>query len=539
MWRFTAVLTVFLTFPAIADVKALVWPNHKNIQAALLNDGTQSLQQRKSLIRLAKTSIYYKSYEFFGDATGQMLAAELIQRRVKDNLDIQIAVDAFPAWLESNRLLIHNTRIMVQNLMAAGIRVLGATCGNKLQFRSELSLQSLPFINFRNHAKAMVIDHLQETTAHAIVGGMNTANSYFHIGSQKWSDADILLLGKVAQDIGQSFFVEWHFRALDDTSDTSCMNPYAVGSDAYLEFYYANTTPYHNPSDTHNRRENLLAKLQLNSIDENLDTPPAPPIFHLGSAQFIESSPLEGQVNELNLIENKYVELIDNAQKEILISNIYFIPSKRAIHALRAARARGVNITIITNSPASNPQRSAVCLSQYSYAKLFRKIPPGKIGTEPGSIRIFEYDGSFQEDKELKSLLRKELDAAEKDLIHELYPHLKIHKRVGHALSTALQRQIQGSREVSSLLHAKYAVFDGQRSIVGSYNLDPRSRKFNKEYIIVFNSKDFAQELIQTLQRDTQRSRELTATEIESLHRPWNPISWVRLGLAFCFKRYL
>jgi hypothetical protein len=43
-------------------------------------------------------------------------------------------------------------------------------------------------------------------------------------------------------------------------------------------------------------------------------------------------------------------------------------------------------------------------------------------------------------------------------------------------------------------MHSKFAVFDGQRGLVGSYNLDPRSEKLNSETAMVFEQPELAGE---------------------------------------------
>jgi phosphatidylserine/phosphatidylglycerophosphate/cardiolipin synthase-like enzyme len=44
-------------------------------------------------------------------------------------------------------------------------------------------------------------------------------------------------------------------------------------------------------------------------------------------------------------------------------------------------------------------------------------------------------------------------------------------------------------------IHAKYAVFDRRFSIVGSYNLDPRSRGLNNKTAIVFENEELSRQL--------------------------------------------
>jgi cardiolipin synthase C len=55
-------------------------------------------------------------------------------------------------------------------------------------------------------------------------------------------------------------------------------------------------------------------------------------------------------------------------------------------------------------------------------------------------------------------------------------------------------------------LHAKDAVIDGETAIVGSYNLDPRSQKLNRELALVVASRDVAGELRRRMDAHLERA---------------------------------
>jgi cardiolipin synthase C len=55
-------------------------------------------------------------------------------------------------------------------------------------------------------------------------------------------------------------------------------------------------------------------------------------------------------------------------------------------------------------------------------------------------------------------------------------------------------------------LHTKAAVIDGERSIVGSFNLDPRSEKLNSETAVVIESREAAEILRRTMDANLQRA---------------------------------
>lgn len=57
---------------------------------------------------------------------------------------------------------------------------------------------------------------------------------------------------------------------------------------------------------------------------------------------------------------------------------------------------------------------------------------------------------------------------------------------------------------LSNTLHSKVATFDGEVSVVGSYNIDPLSRLSNQEIVAVVHSKDFTEDLDTKLQADIE-----------------------------------
>ena len=51
-------------------------------------------------------------------------------------------------------------------------------------------------------------------------------------------------------------------------------------------------------------------------------------------------------------------------------------------------------------------------------------------------------------------------------------------------------------------LHTKAMVFDERVSIIGSYNMDPRSRVWNSEIALVVDDPGFAAEVLEEMERD-------------------------------------
>ena len=172
-------------------------------------------------------------------------------------------------------------------------------------------------------------------------------------------------------------------------------------------------------------------------------------------------------------IHQAYIHLINTAQKRILIENSYILLDDSQFQALTDAARRGVQITIVTNSETTNDVFGLAPLSRYEYLPLIE-----------AGIKIYEWQG--------------------------IVP--------GH-----------GS------LHSKYAVFDDEVSVVGSYNLDPRSTFLNSEDIVVMRSRKVAEELTRyTEQIDIPQSRLITMTQARKWHNPYSPARiWTVFGMFF------
>jgi putative cardiolipin synthase len=145
-------------------------------------------------------------------------------------------------------------------------------------------------------------------------------------------------------------------------------------------------------------------------------------------------------------IAGELEDLGTNARSEILIENAYFVPRDRLVKLLSDAVARGVRVRVLTNSLASNDVAAV-----YAGYKRTRK-----------------------------ELLRNGVE------LHELRPDSAM-KEEWSLLST----------QSRAGLHAKTAVFDRRWSVIGSYNLDPRSADINTELVLLVDSPAFAARLVE------------------------------------------
>jgi cardiolipin synthase A/B len=81
-------------------------------------------------------------------------------------------------------------------------------------------------------------------------------------------------------------------------------------------------------------------------------------------------------------IEEAYLDAIDNAEREIVLANAYFLPGRRFRHALFEAAARGVDVVVVLQA------RVEYVLLHYASKALYGALLANK-------VRIYEYRKSF------------------------------------------------------------------------------------------------------------------------------------------------
>jgi phosphatidylserine/phosphatidylglycerophosphate/cardiolipin synthase-like enzyme len=89
-------------------------------------------------------------------------------------------------------------------------------------------------------------------------------------------------------------------------------------------------------------------------------------------------------------------------------------------------------------------------------------------------------------------------------------------------------------------MHSKFAVVDRRLSLVGSYNLDPRSERLNSETALVFEQEALSSELAAwILEQDLQDSRPVSLADAEAFADPDDVIYQFRKEIGHLFEEEL
>ncbi len=451
----------------------------ESTEIAILPNGDVSFAARMQMLEAAHTSIRIQALIFAGDESGLKIA-EVLKRKKAAGLDVRVIVDAV-----SNLDL--QTQWMYFDLKQHGIEVQGYE-SLYLQWLNEIplppllaSLRDPEAPNHRYHEKMWIIDG-ETADRRAVAGGLNIANEYFRITPNdpdgNWRDQDIVVRGAPVADMVTAFERNFaHFLQIKESRGIFNTDLYWEATRNALDILGKLDIPYQTDAERV-ARVNDLAMTQ--------------PDLHYVKARsrFFHNRPRLGET----YLPQAYAKLFAHARQEILICNAYFIPAQEVIDAIRNAVNRGLHVRILTNSPETNdlPEMSMVGRSYYSEILALNNTDEAR--QSGGQVQLWEWHG----------------------------------KRFGRT------KQTQGT------IHAKYAVFDRQYALVGSYNLDPRSEKLNSETAVVFESETLASELARLFyENDLAYSRLVTPREAAEFKDPTDAIYKLRKEFGDIFAPLL
>jgi putative cardiolipin synthase len=428
-------------------------------QIALLKNGDESFATRVQLLEKAETSIRIQALIFWGDESGLHIA-EILKKKKAEGIDVRVIVDATAnlGW---------QTQWMYFDLKQHGIEVQGYE-SLYLEWINEIPI---PFIspakdpeapNHRYHEKMWIVDGETDRGA-AVVGGLNIANEYFRVDpsdpSRFWRDQDVIVKGSIVADMVTAFDRNFeHFLEIKESRGALNTDLYWQSTREFLDEFGKLSVPYTTRSDLVERVKTMAQmKPALNYVNAR--------------SRFFHNRPRLGE----SYIQQAYLKLFDNAEREIIICNAYFIPSADFINAVRDAVSRGIRVIILTNSPETNDLPELTMVGRSYYKTILSINEDAETKQSGGKVQIWEWYG-WRYDQ---------------------------------------------AQQTEGTIHAKYAVFDRRYSLVGSYNLDPRSEKLNSETAVVFESDILSAKLAQMFyENDLAYSRKVTPQDANEFNDP-------------------
>ncbi len=421
---------------------------------AIIESGLQALQLRAELADAAQHCLDLQYYSLHDDATTSLLLLRVLDA-AKRGVQVRILLDDADAAgrdIDLARLAAHpNIELRVFNPFANR----GADLLRLFEF-----LGNIERLNRRMHNKLWIADN-----AAAIVGGRNLGDAYFEADlTRDFSDIDLFAAGPVVRELSMGFDTFW---TSDDAVPIEAFLAADLGAEQAAHFEQALRArvaglaegAYALALAEAQRGPRLLhggVALHAASATALQDTPSkAQPLPALGAkpasvgqaapAQTQAPTPTPATIQPDSLLAARLRPLMEGVQHEVLLITPYFIPSERGVALLGGLAQRGVRVRVLTNSLASTDMPAA----HVGYASARPRLLAGGVG------------------------------------LHEMRPD-------GNARPRRLWRP--GSASDASL-HAKVILIDRRHLVIGSMNLDPRSRLHNTEVAVLLDSAELGQQM--------------------------------------------
>jgi len=390
-----------------------------------LTQGFDAFGARLRLIDLAEVSIDAQYFLMKPDYAGLVFAAKLMEAadrgvRVRFLLD-----DVFTKVKDPDLAMLDahpNIEVRIFNPIARkGIYA--------FNYVGHFSLA-----NRRMHNKAFIVDNQV-----AVVGGRNIAAEYFQLETTgEFIDFDMLSVGPIVKEVSSQFDRYWNHKL-------------AVPMEALFKEDDEETieqTQARVKREMAEAGESIYADAINTQVIKRLDSYELKP--YIAPARLLTDDPqklLEDVSQEQQIVVNEMRQALMEAENEIIIITPYLIPRDRGVELVKKLHDRGIRITILTNSLATN-NHTPVHSAYASYRKRLLEAGVELWEARADAAKITAPEGESQLDK--------------------------------------------------LTLHTKGILIDRKRVFVGSLNLDPRSIDINTEMGLLIDSPELGERLTES-----------------------------------------
>lgn len=405
----------------------------------VLEDGGGAMITRAWLSEYAEKSIDIQYFIFSTDNVG-LIAIDYLVRAADRGVKVRLLVDDLMVDAEVKDILTLDSHKNIE------VRVYnpGVNLGKNIVQKLKKFTTDFREANQRMHNKTFIVDDQV-----VITGGRNIANEYFDYDHEyNFRDRDVLLIGRETATVSASFSEYWNSdlsvpvvqmvdevpEHLDDTDRFERLHEYACNPENFWP----------------------QVRKKIERLPEAFPRIKASDKFTwVDQVRFVSDDPGKNDGNSGlgggGKSTHSLIRLIKQAKKSIDIQSPYLITTELGQKLFRQATERGVQIRILTNSLASTDNLEAFAGYQREREALLKT-----------GVRIFEFRP----------------DAAERRRI----------------MTGELQEAIDYAPIFG--LHAKSMVIDGEITVIGTFNLDPRSANLNTECITIIHSEQVAENVL-------------------------------------------
>lgn len=410
---------------------------------ALVGNAELAFSSRMTLIKAAQKTLDIQYYAIFADSTTERMF-EALREAAGRGVRIRILLDDFNTSGKNVQVLKlafeKNFELRLFNPLPGGRA--------SMMLRILSNLKDVSRMQRRMHNKIFVADN-----AVAITGGRNLGETYFgQSEGTNFIDIDVLAAGRIVHDLSRSFDQYWNnplaypVQSLMTRKEIEALKPQPAAADPETSFSIPQLDAAEALPVTLLATAVVTPSALPDSTDLSLLT------WTWAPSALLVDQPSKIAADADNVAESQetavdgLLQLMSQASTDVLIVSPYFVPGDIMMSQFAELRRRGVRVRVLTNSLASNDAPAAhVGYARYREALL-------AMGVELYEMRA-EQEGT------LKSF----------------------------GLGTG---STGGSKNGSrASLHAKVFVMDGRLLVVGSMNLDLRSKLQNSEVAIVIRNR--------------------------------------------------
>jgi phosphatidylserine/phosphatidylglycerophosphate/cardiolipin synthase-like enzyme len=418
---------------------------HNDSGFALVGDAELAFTSRMTLIKAAQKTLDIQYYAIFADDTTERMF-EALREAARRGVRIRILLDDFNTSGKNAQVLKlafeKNIELRLFNPLPGG--------RGSMFFRILSNLKDVARMQRRMHNKMLVADN-----AVAITGGRNLGETYF--GQSKgtnFADIDVLAAGRIVRELSRSFDQYWNsplaypVQSLMSAKEIEGLKPKPAA--ATIETFSATPQAAAEAASPAPAKSLTAAPDNANALPDSADLRLltwtwAPSVLLVDQPSKIAADADDVAEAQETTVDG-LLQLMSQAKTDLLIVSPYFVPGERMMAQFADIRQRGVRVRVLTNSLASNDAPAAhVGYARYREALL-------AMGVELYEMRA-EQQGNV----------------------------MSFGSGVGSNANSI------GSSRAS--LHAKVVVMDGRLLVVGSMNLDLRSKLQNSEVAIAIRNR--------------------------------------------------
>ena len=447
---------------AVAD-RAATAGTHNDSGFAIVGSAELAFTSRMTLIKAAQKTLDLQYYAIHLDDTTERMF-DALREAAGRGVRIRILLDDFNTAGKNAQVLKlafeKNIEVRLFNPLPSGRA--------SPFFRILSSLNDIARIQRRMHNKIFVADN-----AVAITGGRNLGDTYFGQSTgANFVDIDLLAAGRIARDLSGSFDQYWNnplaypaqslmtvqdIEAIKSQTSVRFMDkPRSAEGDFILppaepdETNAPNKTSFTRVTTSPNGDTSTIVALPDSTNLRLLKWTWAPSVMLVDKPSKIAADADSVEQSQDTAVDG-LLQLMAQAKSDLLIVSPYFVPGQVMMKQFADIRKRGVRVRVLTNSLASNDAPAA----HAGYARYRQALLD--MGIEIYEMRA-EQQGSMS----------------------------------SFGSATGSTGRSTGSSRAS--LHAKVAVIDNNLLVVGSMNLDLRSKLQNSEVAIVIRNRALAAE---------------------------------------------